>query len=62
MKIKEWFTLKGIRKEIKNIHWLTKKELANNAMVVLVFCLLFGIYFYGSDAIIAIILKALGMN
>lgn len=62
MKIKEWCTLKGVRAEIKNIHWLTKKELAYNSMIVLVFCFLFGIYFYGSDAIIAVILKALGMN
>ena len=62
MKLKEWFTLKGVRSEIKNIHWLTKKELAYNAMVVLVFCFLFGVYFYGSDAIIAVILKALGMS
>lgn len=62
MKIKEWLTLKGVRAEIKNIHWLTKKELAYNSFVVLVFCFLFGVYFYASDAIIAIILKALGMN
>lgn len=62
MKVKEWFTLKGVRAEIKNIHWLTKKELAYNSMVVLVFCFLFGVYFYLSDTIIAIILKALGMN
>ena len=62
MKIKEWFSIKGVRKEIKNIHWLTKKELAYNSMVVLVFCFLFGLFFYGSDAIIALILKALGMN
>ena len=27
LKFKEWFNLKGIRSEIKNIHWLTKKEL-----------------------------------
>ena len=29
LKFKEWFNLKGIRAEIKNIHWLTKKELFN---------------------------------
>ncbi len=62
MKMKEWCSLKGIRSEIKNIHWLTKKELAYNSIVVLVFCTLFGIYFYASDAVIAVILKALGMN
>ncbi len=62
MKIREWCSLKGIRQEIKNIHWLTKKELAYNSFVVLVFCFLFGVYFYLSDAIIAFILRALGMN
>ena len=31
LKFKEWFNLKGIRAEIKNIHWLTKKELFNNS-------------------------------
>lgn len=62
MKTKEWFSIKGVRAEIKNIHWLTKKELFNNSVIVLVFCFLFGLYFYGSDAVIAFILKALGMN
>ena len=62
MKIKEWLSIKGVRAEIKNIHWLPKTELAYNSFVVLVFCFLFGVYFYASDAIIAIILKALGMN
>lgn len=62
MKIKEWFSLKGIRSEIKNIHWLTKKELIDNSVIVLVFCFLFGLYFYFSDVVIALILKALGMN
>ena len=62
MKIKEWLTLKGVRAEIKNIHWLTKKELAYNSVVVLIFCFLFGVYFFASDAVIAAILKALGMN
>lgn len=62
MKVKEWFTIKGVRSEIKNIHWLSKKELVQNSAVVLVFCVLFGIFFFGSDAIIAFILKALGMN
>ena len=37
LKFKEWFNLKGIRAEIKNVHWLTKKELFNNSLTVLVF-------------------------
>lgn len=62
MKIKEWLSLRGVRSEVKNIHWLSKKELAYNSAVVLVFCVLFGIFFSASDAIIALILKLLGMN
>ena len=35
LKFKEWFNLKGIRAEIKNIHWLTKKELFNNSCEII---------------------------
>ena len=62
LKFKDWASLSGIRAEIKNIHWLTKKELAIDSGVVLAFTLVLGLYFYASDAVIALILKALGMN
>ena len=48
--------------EIKNIHWLTKKELFNNSLTVLVFTFVMGLFFFGGDAVIAFILKALGMD
>jgi len=60
LKFKEWFNLKGIRAEIKNIHWLTKKELFNNSLTVFTFVM--GLFFFGGDAVIAFILKALGMD
>ncbi|HIX82588.1 MULTISPECIES: preprotein translocase subunit SecE [unclassified Thomasclavelia] len=62
MKFRDWFTLKGIRSEIKKISWLSKKELAQNSATVLAFCFVLGLYFFAGDAIIAFILKALGMN
>ena len=68
LKFKEWFNLKGIRAEIKNVHWLTKKELFNNSLTVLVFTFVMGLFFFGGDAVIAFILKLLdglimaGMN
>ena len=62
LKFKEWFSLKGIRQEIKNVHWLTKKELARDAFVVLAFTVILGVYFYGADALIALILKTLGLS
>lgn len=48
--------------EIKNVHWLTKKELARDAFVVLAFTVILGVYFYGADALIALILKTLGVS
>ena len=62
LKFKEWFNLKGIRAEIKNVHWLTKKELFSNSLTVLVFTFVMGLFFFGGDAVIAFILKALGMD
>ena len=62
LRFKEWFNLKGIREEIKKVHWLTKKELFNNSVVVLVFTFVMGLFFFGGDAVIAFILKALGMD
>ena len=62
LRFKEWFNLKCIREEIKKVHWLTKKELFNNSVVVLVFTFVMGLFFFGGDAVIAFILKALGMD
>ena len=62
VKFRDWFSLKGIRKEIKNVSWLSKKELAQNSAIVLLFCFVMGLYFFAGDAIIAFILKTLGMN
>ena len=62
LRFKERFNLKGIREEIKKVHWLTKKELFNNSVVVLVFTFVMGLFFFGGDAVIAFILKALGMD
>lgn len=62
LRFRDWFNLKGIRAEIKNVHWLTKKELFENSAIVLLFTFIMGLFFFGGDAIIAFILKALGMN
>ena len=39
-----------------------KKQNTNTTIALYANSFLFGVYFYGSDAIIAVILKALGMN
>ncbi len=62
MKFRDWFSIKGIRSEISQVRWLTKKELAKNSFVVLVFCFIMALFFFGSDVVIANILKMLGLN
>ena len=62
VKFRDWFNLKGIRSEIKKISWLSKKELAQNSAIVLLFCFVLGLYFFAGDAVIALIFKALGIN
>ena len=62
MKFGDWFSLKGIRSEIKRISWLSKKQLAQNSAIVLLFCFVLGLYFFAGDAVIALIFKALGIN
>lgn len=62
LRFRDWFNLKGIRTEIKNISWLSKKELINNSLTVLLFTFVMGLFFFGGDAVIAFILKALGMD
>ncbi len=62
VKFGDWFSLKGIRSEIKRISWLSKKQLAQNSAIVLLFCFVLGLYFFAGDAVIALIFKALGIN
>lgn len=61
MKFKDWFSFKGIRAEMKHVSWLSKKELIKNSSIVVIFCLVFGLFFMASDTVIAVIFKVLGI-
>ena len=61
MKFKDWFSIKGIRAEMKHVSWLSKKDLVKNSSIVVIFCLVFGLFFMASDTIIAVIFKVLGI-
>ncbi len=62
VRFKDWCTIKGIRSEMKQVHWLSKAQLAKNTLTVLAFTVFFGIFFYLGDGIIAMILKILGIS
>ena len=59
MRFKNWFSIKGIRAEMRHITWLSKKELLQNTGIVVAFCLVFGAFFYLSDGLIALLFKML---
>ena len=62
MKFKDWFSIKGIRAEMRHISWLSKKDLMKNTGIVVAFCLIFGLFFYFSDGVIALIFRMLGIG
>ena len=62
MKFRDWFSISGVRSEIKQVSWVSKKEFAKNSAIVLLFCFILGIFFFLGDAVIAAILRALGMK
>jgi preprotein translocase, SecE subunit, bacterial len=62
MKFRDWFSIKGIMRERRRVSWISKKELVKNSIVVILFCVVMGAFFFTSDAIIAFILNLLGLR
>lgn len=57
-KLKEY--LKNVKKELKKVRWLTKKELLKYSCATLAFILVFAIFFSLADIIIAAIKVMVG--
>lgn len=51
-KIREFFS--GVKKEMSKVHWPSRKELTKYSMATLGFILLYSLYFFLSDAVIAV--------
>lgn len=52
-KVKEKSYLAEIREELKKVKWPDKKEMTKYTVAVVIFILIFGLYFYGLDALFA---------
>ena len=52
-KIKDFF--KGVRREGKSVRWPSGKDLANYSFITIVMLVFFGLFFYGLDALFALI-------
>lgn len=52
-KIKSFF--KGIKKETKMVRWPDGKKLFKYSIITIVMLVFFGVYFYGFDALFALV-------
>lgn len=59
----DWFSLEGIRKEIKGrIRWPKAHEMVEDSKTVVSFVVLFALFFVVADFLIAIFLRAIGFG
>lgn len=59
--MKSWFSIKGIREEIKKISWPGAKEMRNDTITVLGFVLFFVGYFMLTEFVLAGALRWIGV-
>lgn len=52
-KIKTFF--KGVKKEAKAVRWPDKKSMVKNSVVTVLMLAFFGLFFYGLDALFALL-------
>lgn len=58
----KWFSLSGIFTEIKRIRWPKGAEMGKNIATVVVFIVAFGLFFVGTEFIIANFLRLIGIT
>lgn len=59
LKFRDWFSIKGIRNELKNVSWLSLSDLFKASATVIGFSLFMMLFFFAGDTAIAEILKSL---
>ena len=58
----KWFSISGIREEIKKIRWPNRKEMVKDTITALTFMFAFGIFFVAGDMLIAALMNLLGIG
>jgi len=54
-----WFSVKGIKEEIRKIQWPNKKDMSKYTLTVLAFVFFFAVYFMFTEVIISQVLRML---
>lgn len=57
-----WFSIAGIKEEIRKITWPTRKEMSSNTTIVIGFILFFVGYFLLTEVVLVWALNLLGMG
>lgn len=58
----KWFSIGGIKEEIRKIHWPSTKEMSKSTLVVLTFVVLFAIYFFITEFVLVALLRLIGIG
>ena len=58
----KWFSIEGIKEEVKKTKWPKKKEMIKDSETVITFIIIFGIYFVICDFLVAQFLKIFGIG
>ena len=51
---------RGVKNEFKRVHWTTKSDLTRYSIATLVFVIVFSLFFYGVNALNALIHSLVG--
>ena len=54
-----WFSIAGIKQEVKKISWPKRKEMINSTTIVISFLLFFAAYFLLTDVVLVWVLNNL---
>lgn len=57
-----WFSIAGIKEEIRKIKWPTRKEMTRNTTIVVSFILFFVAYFLLTEVVLVAALRLIGIG
>lgn len=58
----KWFSIEGIKEEIRKIRWPKKDDMIKNTETVVIFIALFAVYFVACEFVVAQFLKIFGVG
>jgi preprotein translocase SecE subunit len=57
-----WFSIEGIMTEVKRIRWPRANDMVKDSLIVIIFTTAFGIFFVVAEALVALLLRLIGIG